>query len=112
MPDVRQHVRVRRQRAAEHLGDEVARDVVRSRPQSACCQHQISAGEGLARGGLDGCGVIRDADLPGDFVAAIGQLAANPLLVRIENAPQKQFAAGVDEFNTWERHGRFRPTRR
>ena len=56
--------------------------------------------------------VIRDADLPGDFVAAIGQLAANPLLVRIENAPQKQFAAGVDEFNTWERHGLFRPTRR
>ena len=97
--DARPDGGVQRQRAAKQLRDEVARHVVRSRPQTSCCQHQICAAQRLTRGSLNGGAVIGHAYLPGDFVAVISQLAANPLLVRIEHAPQKQFTAGVDEFN-------------
>jgi hypothetical protein len=42
---------------------------------------------------------VRNADLAADFVAQVGQLPANPLLVRIEHAAEEQLGAGVDQFD-------------
>jgi hypothetical protein len=42
---------------------------------------------------------VRHGDLPRDVVAEVGEAAAKPLLVRVQNAAQQKFAAGVDEFD-------------
>ena len=42
---------------------------------------------------------VRHGNLPGHDAAQIGQLAAKPLLVRIEHAAKHQLAPGVDEFD-------------
>ena len=46
---------------------------------------------------------IADSELAADDVSAIGELAAEPLLVRVEDEPEHEFAAGVDDFNDHER---------
>ena len=42
---------------------------------------------------------VGDRDLPRHPIAVVGELAANPLLMRVEHVAQHQFAAGVDEFD-------------
>jgi len=48
---------------------------------------------------LDVAACVRHGDLPGHDPAQVGQLAAKPLLMRIEHAAQHEFAAGIDEFD-------------
>jgi len=44
-------------------------------------------------------GAIADGELAADDIAAIGELAAEPLLVGVEDEPQHELAAGVNDFN-------------
>ena len=99
LPDVRQHRRVLPQLLPEQLRHQIPRQVIRGRAQAAGRDDEVGARERLADGLLDVAAGIRHRDLPGDDVAQVRQLAAEPLLVGIEHAPQHQLAAGVDEFD-------------
>jgi hypothetical protein len=52
---------------------------------------------------LDFLPFVRDRHLSRDDVAEVGEPAAKPLLVRVQDAAQHEFAAGVDEFNVHAR---------
>jgi hypothetical protein len=97
--DVRQHLRIRDQLFAEQFRDEVTREVIRSRAESAGRDHQIRTTQSFAHGLLDLAAGIGHGDLPRDNVAEVGEAPAKPLLVRVQDAAQHQFAAGIHEFN-------------
>ena len=85
--------------AAEQLGDQIAREVVGSRAESAGDEDDVRAAKTFANGLLDGGAFIGDGDLAGDSVTGVGELAAEPLLMRVEDEAEHQFAAGIDDFN-------------
>ena len=82
----------------KQLGDQIAGEVVGSRAEAAGGEDELGAGEGFADGLGDVAAGVGHGDLPGDDPAQVGQLAAEPLRVRIEHPAQHQFGAGVDEF--------------
>ena len=94
-----EHHLVAHQFFTEHLRNQIPRDVVGSRPESAGDNHQLRPGQRLAHRLLDVVRSVRHGHLARDDGAAIGEAAADPLLVRVQNAAEQQFAAGVDEFN-------------
>ena len=98
-PDMCQHRRVFPQRLPQQLRYQIPRQVIRSRAQAAGRDNQIGTRKRLPDGLLDVTARIRHRDLPGDDVAEVGEPAAEPLLVRVEDAPEHQLAAGVDDFD-------------
>ena len=48
---------------------------------------------------LNGRRAIINSHLAADHIATVCQLAANPLLMGVEDAAQHQFASGVNEFD-------------
>jgi hypothetical protein len=54
---------------------------------------------GLVHRLADGRTGIVHGDLARDDVAALGQLGAKPLLVRVQDLAQHQFGAGVNELD-------------
>ena len=91
--------RVEDQFAAEGMGGKLAGEVVAGGAEAAGDEDEIGTAQRLAEGGLDARAVVGDAHLAGDFVAEVGELAAKPLLVGVEDAPDQEFGAGVDEFD-------------
>ena len=97
--DVRGDARVFVQGFAKQFGDEIARDVIRRGAEAAGADDEVGVIGGLTDGVLDGAAFIGDGHLALDEVAAIGELAAEPLLVGIEDAAEHQLGAGVDDFD-------------
>ena len=96
------------QRFAEQLGDQIAREVVGCGAKSAGGDDEVGAGQRFTHGLLDIRTRVRHGDLPADGVAEVGQAAAKPLLMGVEDAAQQEFTAGVDEFDDHAR--KFRVT--
>jgi hypothetical protein len=96
---LRENIFVTHKFFAEQLRNQVTRDVVGSRAEPAGDDHQIRAGQGFSDGLLDVARRVRHGNLPRDDVAKIGEPAAEPLLVRVQNAAQQKFAASVYQFN-------------
>ena len=97
--DMAKHRRILAQILPKQLRYQVAGDIVRSRAEPAGGDDKVGPDEGFADGLLDVAAGVRHGDLAGDNAAQIRQLAAEPLLMRIEHATAHQFGAGVDEFD-------------
>ncbi|MDB6124925.1 MAG: hypothetical protein JWQ71_3918 [Pedosphaera sp.] len=91
--------RVFMQAFAEETGDEIAGDVVGSGAEAAGYDDEIGAGKGFTDGGLNGVAGISNGNLAGGGVAGVGELAADPLLMGVEDEAEHQLAAGVDYFD-------------
>jgi len=87
--------------AAEDRGDGRLREIVGRRAQAAGCENYLAAAHGFTNGGLNGRAGIIYRHLPGDQVTALRELAAKPLLVRIQNVAKEQFTSGIDDFYIW-----------
>ena len=96
---MRQHVKIFDEFFAQHFCDQLARDVVRRRPQPASGDDQVRATQRFAHGGLNLAARIRDRDLPRHNVSHICEPTAQPLLMRIEHTTQHQLATCIDDFN-------------
>ena len=92
--------------APAQLGDEVARDVVRGRAESTGGDDKIGAGQCFTHGLFDVAAGIGYGNLAGHDISQIGQAAAEPLLVGVENAPEHQLATGIDEFDVHDSRAR------
>ena len=87
----------------EQLSDALARDIIARGAEAAGDDDQFAAGNRLAHSRLNGRAGIGHGLLMGQFVSGGGELLAEPLLVSVENASVKEFAAGVDKLNAHER---------
>ena len=83
---VRLYRQILHQFFAEQFRDEFARDVIGGRAEAAGGNDEIRATEGFAHGVLDFATGVGDGHLPRDDVAEVGESAAKPLLMRIEDA--------------------------
>src|SRR5207249_4611591 len=97
--DVREHGGVLTQLAPQQLSNLVSSAIVAGRSQPAGDDEQAGHSQRLADGLLDGRAGVGHRHLTVQRVAEVGQLAAEPLLMRIEHLAQHQFSAGVDELN-------------
>ncbi|MCZ7641197.1 MAG: hypothetical protein M5U12_37195 [Verrucomicrobia bacterium] len=93
----RQDGRVFPQGPAEEFGDGVSREVIRGRAQAAGGDDQVGPSQRVTHGLLNGGRAIRDGHLALDHVAGIGKLAAEPLLVGVQDAAQHQFAPRIED---------------
>lgn len=84
---------------SEKGGDLIAGDVVGSWAEAAGGDDEIGGGKRIGNRANNVFGAIADRHLAANGVAAIRELAAEPLLVGVENEPEHEFAAGVDDFN-------------
>ena len=82
---------------AEQLSDKIAGDVIRGWAKTAGGDDKVGARQRFPRGLLDIGAGVRDRDLPGDDITEVGEAAAKPLLMRVENTPEHEFTAGVDD---------------
>jgi hypothetical protein len=93
------HGRIFFQRFAEQLRDEIASGVVRGWPKPTGGDDQGGARERFPNCLFDVSSAIGNGDLPAHDITEIGQAAAKPLLMRVEDTPQQQLAACVDELS-------------
>jgi hypothetical protein len=84
------------ERFAEEFCNQVTRDIVRGRAKAASGNDKVGAAERFANGGFNVNGVIGYGDLTVDYITGICELAAEPLLVGVEDAAEHQLRAGVD----------------
>ena len=106
---MRQNVIVRDQFFAKQFGDKFACDVIGGRAESAGSDDEVGAAQRLAHGVLDSAAGVRDCYLPRNDVTKIREPATKPLLVRVQDATQHQFTAGIDDFDI---HGGFNKLRK
>ena len=96
------------ERQIEQLGNALAGKVVTGWAKAAGDEDQLGASNGFTCGGLDGVAGVGHGLLMSERVARAGELLGEPMVMGVENAPEKEFAAGVDEFHA---HGRSVPRR-
>ena len=84
---------------AEQFRDHIPGEIIRSGAEAAGDDDEISAFEGFADGLLDGGAGVGNGDLTGDFVGGISELSTEPLVMGVENQPEHEFAAGIDDFD-------------
>ena len=86
-------------RSTQQASDLFPGEVIGRGSQSARGDNPIGASQGFGDRLFDDGGVIRNGYLALNGIAGIGQLAADPLLMSIENPPEQEFAAGGDELD-------------
>ena len=83
----------------KQLGDTLAGEVVTGGAKAASDDDEFGAGDGFADGGLDGFAGVGHGLLMGECIAGARELLGEPMVVGVEDAPNEEFAAGVDEFH-------------
>ena len=81
------------------FGDALAGEVVTGGTEAAGDDDELGAGDGFADGDLDGFAGVGYGLLMGECVAHTRELLGEPMVVGVEDAPNEEFAAGVDEFH-------------
>lgn len=99
MINVRQHRLILNQPFAKQAGDEFTGEIIGGRPQSTGGDDQAGTTQGFADRALNLIPGIGHRHLPGNDVAQISQTAAKPLLMRVQDKSQHEFAAGVNKFD-------------
>lgn len=83
----------------KEFGDQVPGAIVRSWAQATSGYDEIGARHRVTNCRLYGGGGVIDCDLARDSVSPLRKLAAEPLLMRVEDVTEHQFASGVDDFD-------------
>ena len=87
------------ERQIQQLGDALAGEVVTGGTEAAGDDDELGTGDGFADSGLDGFAGVGYGLLMGECVAHTRELLGEPMVVGVEDAPNEEFAAGVDEFH-------------
>ena len=90
---------VENQFPAKDFGGDVASEVVAGGAQPAGGDERSARANASWRASWICAGVVGDTNLAGNLVAQVGQFAAKPLLMGVEDAPDEEFGAGVDQFD-------------
>ena len=83
----------------KQLSDTLAGKVVTGGAKAASDNDEFGADDGFADGGLDGFACVGHGLLMGEYIAGACELLGEPMVVGVEDAPNEEFAAGVDEFH-------------
>ena len=87
------------ERQIQQLGDALAGEVVTGGTKTAGDDDELGTGDGFADGGLDGFTGVGYGLLMGECVPQKHELLGKPMVVGVEDAPNEEFTAGVDEFH-------------
>ena len=87
------------ERQIQQFGNALAGEVVTGGAETAGDDDELGVGDGFADGGLNGFAGVGYDLLMGERVAHTCELLGEPMVVGVENATNKEFATGVDEFH-------------